>query len=198
MLAEWIRSGLDLILIFLVGVGLVQATRLIWHLAGLRASRVEMEHFVRDFNATVLRAEAGIKGLKMAARESGDDLERLVDKSLMVRDELQFIVESADMLAERLTQAASSVVRPDAKVSEAKATPVKADPLVAPAEMKVEAKPAPKPEVKVAEAPKPAPAAPPAPIALPTVTPLAVRREPEPKPSSRAEKELMQALQKLN
>ena len=64
MMSEWIRAGLDLVLIVMVGVGLVQATRLIRHLAGLRASRAEMERFVREFNATVMRAEAGIKGLR--------------------------------------------------------------------------------------------------------------------------------------
>src|SRR5277367_2532641 len=93
---EWIRSGLDLVLILFVGIGVVQATRLIRHLAGLRASREDMRRFVHDFNTTVLRAEAGIRNLKQAARESGDDLEKLVEKSSLVRDELQFIVESAD------------------------------------------------------------------------------------------------------
>lgn len=109
---EWIRALLDVILIGMVGVGLAQVGRLIKHLAGLRESRVDMERFVHDFNTTVMRAEAGIKGLKQAARDSGDDLEKLVDKALMVRDELSFIVESADQIAERLSQAATSAVRP--------------------------------------------------------------------------------------
>lgn len=197
MLAEWIRSGLDLILILLVGVGLVQATRLIWHLAGLRASRVEMEHFVRDFNSTVLRAEAGIKGLKMAARESGDDLEKLVEKSTMVRDELQFIVESADQLADRLTAAASSVVRPQAKAPEVKTSEERAPEIkAAPKPASTVTPPLAPPTLPVKAQEKPAaqtqatPATP--------VTSLGARREQEAKPASRAEKELMQALQKLN
>jgi septal ring factor EnvC (AmiA/AmiB activator) len=187
MTAEWIRSGLDIVLIVLIVIGLIQATRLIWHLAGLRASRAEMERFVKEFNATVLRAEAGIRNLKVAARESGDDLEKLVEKSTAVRDELNFLVASADQLAERLTNSATSAstrTRAEAKpetrkpeMAKAPAPETPATPFATP-----EA-----PMAKAAETSKPA-----------SVTPIAARREPEPKPSSRAEKELMQALKKLN
>lgn len=196
MMAEWIRSSLDIILIFLVGAGLVQATRLIWHLTGLRVGRVEMERFVREFHATVLRAETGIKNLKLAARESGDDLEKLVEKSVMVRDELQFIVESADQLAERLTNAASAVsgvARTDTKSPETKKPEMKMPaptPTAAPAAAQVTSASvvSTPPETKsepVSRKPSP-------------VTPLATHREPESGPASRAEKELMQALKKLN
>jgi hypothetical protein len=155
---EWIRSALDIILIVMVGIGLAQATRLIRHLAGLRQGRVEMERFVHDFNSTVMRAEAGIKGLRQAARDSGDDLEKLVEKAEKVRDELSYIVESADRVAERLSQSASGAMRADKK----------------PEAVKQAAEPKAQPAVRPDEA-KDAPA-----------------------PSSRAEKELLQALQKLN
>ena len=165
---EWIRSLLDILLILMVGVGIYQAARLINHLTGLRQSRGEMERFVHEFNATVIRAEAGIKGLKHAARESGDDLERLVEKAMLLRDELSFIVESADQVAERLTQSASKAVRPEAPPR----TEKKAEP----------AKPA-------AEAKAPPAAAQP---------PRAPEVKDGAQPSSRAEKELLQALQKLS
>jgi hypothetical protein len=159
-MGEWIRSALDIILILMVGTGLYQAMRLIRHLADLRQSRAEMARFVQDFNSTVLRAEAGIKGLRQAARDSGDDLEKLVEKAGKVRDELFYIVESADQKAERLSQSASGAVRSDKKSEPAKpAAEAKAPPAAA-------ARPA---------DPKDAP-----------------------QPSSRAEKELLQALQKLN
>jgi len=171
-MSEWIRSALDLILIVFVGVGLVQATRLIRHLAGLRQGRVDMERFVHEFNSTVIRAETGIKGLRSAARESGDDLEKLVEKSCMVRDELQYLVESADQIAERLSQAVSTTSRSEAKSKETK----KAE------DIKSETKAAPEPQAT-------------------TVTPLTTRKgdaSPASAPSSRAEKELLQALQKLS
>ncbi|MDP9128421.1 MAG: DUF6468 domain-containing protein [Pseudomonadota bacterium] len=170
MMAEWVRSVLDIVLIVLVGGGLVQATRLIRHLQSLRASRLEMERFVHEFGSTVLRAETGIRNLKAAARESGDDLEKLVDKSRMAKDELQFLVESADQLAERLSHLATSVPRPGAKAPE---------PPRATAETK------PSTESRPAEDSRPAAIAP-------------VQRDQAAKPSSRAERELMQALQKLS
>ena len=126
-----------------------------------------MERFVRDFNGAVIRAEAGIKALRNAARESGDDLEKLVEKAVMVRDELNYIVESADSVAERLSVSASKAMQSD---------PVAA-PKNAAAPEKRASSPATKPDVPGT-----------APLGSETGTP----------PSSRAEKELLQALQKLS
>ncbi len=164
----WVSISLDVIMIGLLLAGLMQAIRLSRHLSTLRASRLEMERFVQEFNSTVLRAEAGIKGLKQAARDSGDDLEKLVEKATMLRDELQFIVESADQIASRLSQTATSAVRPTVVQKAEGGTSGMA-------EMKTEAST--KPGLH------------------------AVPKGPEPKsgaPSSKAEKELLQALQKLS
>ncbi|MFY9288626.1 MAG: DUF6468 domain-containing protein [Alphaproteobacteria bacterium] len=158
-MSEWIRTLLDLALIGVVAAGLVQASRLIQHLAGLRQGRIDMERFVHEFNATVMRAEAGIKGLRQAARDTGDDLEKLVEKGSMVRDELHILVESADQIAERLSKAATT------KAAEPKAAP--------------QAKSEPQPAAETAT----------------TVTPMTRK---DAAPSSRAEKELLQALQKLS
>ncbi len=107
----WLNLFLDVALILIVGAGVVQATRLIAQLRDLRTGRGEMERFVRDFNTAVIRAEAGIKALRSAARDSGDDLEKLIEKAHRVRDELHFIVESADSVAERLSVTASSALQ---------------------------------------------------------------------------------------
>lgn len=157
-MGEWIRLALDLVMMGLLTAGLVQATRLLRHLRALRQSQAEMARFVQDFSATVSRAETGIKALKQAARESGDDLEKLVEKATMIRDELQFITESADQIAGRLTKAATDVVRMPEKPAAAEG----------------------KSDAKVAE----------------SVTALA-RKPAAAKPASRAERELLQALEKL-
>jgi len=164
-MSAWLSLALDVILIGLVIMGLVQAGRLLHRLADLRQGRLDMERFVQEFSATVLRAELGIKGLKQAARESGDDLEKLIEKAGGIRDELQFITESADQIASRLSQSAQSAMR-----AEKPATPR-------------EEKPAEKaPEVRVE-----------------SVTPIAKKPAAagETKAGSRAEKELLQALEKL-
>ncbi|MDD3029605.1 MAG: DUF6468 domain-containing protein [Alphaproteobacteria bacterium] len=154
----WLGLLLDSALIVIVGVGVVQAVRLIRQLKDLKKGRSEMETFVRDFNNAVIRAEAGIKALRTAARESGDDLEKLVEKAGLVRDELTFIVESADGVADRLSSAAAQAMRKEAEKVE---TPPKAE------------RPTPE-EKKVVSA-----------------------RKIERAQTSRAEKELMQALKKL-
>ncbi len=169
-MGEWIRAILDVTLIGLIGTGLVQAARLIRHLATLQESRGDMERFVREFNTAVIRAEAGIKGLRQAARESGDDLEVLVEKAVVSRDELQFLVESADQVAERLSGAASSILRP----------------------ARDETKP---PAQAVSGA---TPASPPSSIAKPTAGGARASGPDDAKNApSRAEQELLQALRKL-
>ncbi len=124
-----------------------------------------MERFVQEFSATVLRAENGIKGLKQAARESGDDLEKLIEKAGGLRDELQFIAESADQIASRLSQSAQGAMR-----AEKPAAPREEKP--------AEKAPEARPESIMPMAKKPAAAG-------------------EAKAGSRAEKELLQALEKL-
>ncbi len=122
-MGDWLRLALDAILILCVGAGIAQATRLIRHLAVLQQGREDMDRFVREFNATVARAETGLKELRYAARESGDDLEKLVEKAVMVRDELQFLVESADQIAERLSQSATQAVQSGEEKGEIVALP---------------------------------------------------------------------------
>lgn len=116
---------LDVVMAGLLITGIVYAMRLSRQLAALRASRGEMERFVAEFSATVQRAEAGVRGLKQAARDSGDDLEKLIGKAETIRDELAFLVESADQIANRLSDsaagAARSMLRPESPASSAAA-----------------------------------------------------------------------------
>lgn len=102
---------LDIALIGLLITGIMYAMKLTRQLADMRASRGEMERFVLEFNSTVNRAEAGVRGLKHAARESGDDLEKLIERASGLRDELHFLIESADQIAGRLSATASVITR---------------------------------------------------------------------------------------
>jgi len=103
---------LDLVLIGLLCAGISYAIKLSRHLADLRAHRAEMEAFVKNFNAAILRAEAGVQALKSTARSCGDDLEGLVEKGRALRDELLFLTESADRTAEKLSAASLRAAKP--------------------------------------------------------------------------------------
>ncbi|MGE4351063.1 MAG: DUF6468 domain-containing protein [Bdellovibrionales bacterium] len=120
----------DATLIVLLLMGIRYAMRLSRQLADMRQGRMEMERFIGQFNATVSRAEAGVLGLKTAARSCGDDLEKLIEKGQLLRDELHFLTESADVIATRISQTATQVSR---SVEAAKPEPVvpKAAPLKA-------------------------------------------------------------------
>jgi len=135
---------LDLVLIALLITGIVHALKLSRQLQDLKASRTDMQKFVIDFIATVMRAEAGVRGLKQASRESGDDLEKLIEKGTLLRDELHFLVESADQVASRLSSLASTAARastPEPAHAPKHAAPATKKPEPAP----VAAKPAPTP-----------------------------------------------------
>ncbi len=110
-MGELISVFLNAAMIALLVIGIGYAVRLSKQLAELRASRAEMGRFVAEFSSTVQRAEAGVRGLKQAAREGGDDLEQLIEKAQSLRDELHFLVESADQIANRLSNAASVAAR---------------------------------------------------------------------------------------
>lgn len=158
---------LDLVLIGLLGIGISYAIKLTRQLADMRASRADMERFVIDFNASVMRAEAGIQGLKNTARSSGDDLEKLIERGHGLRDELLFLTESADQIAARLSTTASRASQ------NTRPAPSAAPPVKEPA----------KPSAKVASAVS----------ALSSVS----QEEPGLKVSSAAEQELMRVLKKL-
>ncbi len=171
-MTEWLGIFLDAALIAVVSAGVFQAIRLIRQLKDLRASRADMERFVRDFNIAVVRAENGIKALKTTARESGDDLEKLVEKANKTRDELTFIVESADSVAERLSGVAAKAIRTEPPASASQ-----------PAAGKAAQSSALRTEQRTARKPS----------AAPVHTPASGERA----PLSRAEQELIQALKKL-
>jgi hypothetical protein len=116
---------LDLLMISLLGVGVYYALRLEKQLRLLRASNTEMAQYTAEFGRTVDRAEAGIKSLKLAARESGDDLEKLIERAKALQDELQFVVDHADSLATKITNMGATLTAPPAASPTAVAAPVR-------------------------------------------------------------------------
>lgn len=108
---NWVSLALDFSMIGLLITGIAYASKLMAQLKALRAARTEMERFILDFNTTVVRAENSVKELKRTARSSGDDLEALIDKAHGLRDEMIFLVESADKSATRLSNSASQKAR---------------------------------------------------------------------------------------
>lgn len=113
-MTELFSVFLDILLAGLIATALFYAVKLSRQIEILSSSKEEMTNFISEFASTVERAEAGINGLKTAARSSGDDLEQLIDKAQSLRDELQILIATADKIANRLGDVAVSVSRASA------------------------------------------------------------------------------------
>ncbi len=96
---EWI---LEIVLVALLVATLVQAVRLERALGVLRRDRGELEALVADFNASTRQAENGVERLRSAADGAGRQIERQVAASVSLKDDLSFLTERGDRLADRL------------------------------------------------------------------------------------------------
>jgi hypothetical protein len=96
---EWI---LEIVLAGLLVATLVQAIRLERALGVLKRDRSSLENLVAGFNASTRQAENGIERLRAAADGAGRQIERQVAASISLRDDLSFLTERGDRLADRL------------------------------------------------------------------------------------------------
>ncbi len=96
---EWI---LEIVLVVLLVATLVQAIRLERALGVLKRDRSSLESLVAGFNASTRQAENGIERLRAAADGAGRQIERQVAASVSLRDDLSFLTERGDRLADRL------------------------------------------------------------------------------------------------
>ena len=93
---------LDLVMVGLLAATIAYAIILNKQIVKLRESRGEMAELVRGLNEAMSRAETGVRSLKKTAHDTGDDLQRTVAKAQTLRDELEFMIEAADAMANRL------------------------------------------------------------------------------------------------
>jgi glutamine synthetase type III len=114
------RLVLDVIVAVLLAATITYAVLLNSRLTQLRRNRDDLARLVSAFNEATARAEAGIPKLKRAAEEAGATLQERVEKAQALRDDLAFMIERADNMANRL----EGTVR-QAR-SESKATPIPA------------------------------------------------------------------------
>lgn len=98
---------LDSLIVVLLAATIVYAAILNHRLTRLRDNRIEMERATRSFAEAAAKADAGIKGLKRTADETGSALQKDIERAQALRDELAFIVEAAEAVAARLEGAAS-------------------------------------------------------------------------------------------
>lgn len=96
---EWI---LETVLALLLAATLFHALRLERALGVLKRDRAALEELVASFNASSRQAETGIEQLRAAADGAGRHMERQIDTVSRLKDDLLFLLERGEHLADRL------------------------------------------------------------------------------------------------
>ena len=96
---EW---TLEIVLVVLLGATLFQAIRLERALGVLKRDRAALESLVAGFNASTHQAESGIQKLRAAADGAGRQIETQITKSVSLKDDLAYLSERGERLADRL------------------------------------------------------------------------------------------------
>jgi septal ring factor EnvC (AmiA/AmiB activator) len=94
---------IDLTIVTLLIVTIAFAAVLNRRLSAWRQDRAEFERVIAQFNQAAARAEAGVERLKVASEQTGRTLQQTVTKGQSLRDDLAYLVERAEPLADRLT-----------------------------------------------------------------------------------------------
>ena len=103
--AQWL---LELALLILLAATLVHAIRLERALGVLKRDRAVLEELVEGFNESTRQAESGIERLRGAADGAGRQMARQIEVGQRLRDDLTFLADRSDKLAERLEYAVRS------------------------------------------------------------------------------------------
>jgi hypothetical protein len=115
MTGEMVGVVLDILIIGLLGATIYSAYILNKRLDMIRKGRAELEALVRGFADATQRAEAGVTTMKRLANDTGEQLLKQIDRARALRDELQIMIETGDSLCSRLESAATrapQTVRP--------------------------------------------------------------------------------------
>ena len=123
------RVLLDLIIALLLVATIGYAITLNNRLTALRRNRDQMAKIIASFNEATVRAESSIPKLRRAADEASGGLLERVEKAQSLRDDLAFMIERADTMANRLENAVRSArteVRTPPVAAAAPATPPRA------------------------------------------------------------------------
>ncbi len=97
--AQWV---LELALLLLLAATLFHALRLERALGVLKRDRAVLEELVAGFNDSTRQAETGIERLRHAAEGAGRQMSRQIESAQLLRDDLSFLADRSDRLAERL------------------------------------------------------------------------------------------------
>lgn len=97
--------ALECVLVVLLGVTLLHAVRLERALKVMRGERAALGDAVAGLESGTRQAESGIEQLRSAAESAGRQLARQVERAASLQDDLRFLHERGESLADRLEAA---------------------------------------------------------------------------------------------
>ncbi|OAN53847.1 hypothetical protein A6A04_13200 [Paramagnetospirillum marisnigri] len=104
---DW-KVALDILVSILLVATIGYAVMLNSRLSSLRKNRDDLAKTIINFNEATVRAESSIPKLRKAAEEAGQALQERVEKAQSLRDDLAFMIERADTMANRLENSVRS------------------------------------------------------------------------------------------
>jgi len=123
---DWV---LELVLVALLALTMVHAIRLERALRTLRSDRTAFGDAIAGFDSSARQAELGIGKLQATAAESAQMMARRVEQATALKDDLAFLTERGDALADRLDDLvrAARNAAAAAPVPEARPKPIPAE-----------------------------------------------------------------------
>ena len=101
MIGSWLPLVIDAIIAGLLVATIAFAIKLNRRLASLREDRAELLELIRQFDQAANRAQDSVGRMKAFGDETGMALRNSVDKAQALRDDLAFIIERGDAIAEK-------------------------------------------------------------------------------------------------
>ena len=95
------------LLVLLLTATIYFAIRLNKRLTVLRVEKEQLEKLIKQFEIVTDRAQTSLSGLKATADQVKSDLDDATHNSHAIRDELAFLIERADINAEKLARISS-------------------------------------------------------------------------------------------
>tara|TARA_B100000459_G_C8525641_1_gene178214 strand:+ start:84 stop:569 length:486 start_codon:yes stop_codon:yes gene_type:complete len=102
MLFPQLTLVLEIVGAALLVVMIVYAVRLNRRLSTLQEDKAEFERLLMSFTDSTSRAETSVARLKVSATDTAQSLQESVTRAQALRDDLAFMVDRADELANRL------------------------------------------------------------------------------------------------
>lgn len=102
---------LDGLIVALLAGTIFFAARLSLHLKVFRESRKELESLIGTLTEQTETAHTAIEGMRETARQSGRDLQQLINEAKSLTDEMEIMTEAGNNMANRLERNAETAAR---------------------------------------------------------------------------------------